>query len=108
MLPSSERLNRLQFNEIASNKDNLVVYNKLGTLKYIAGKTALSVVISRKNEKKAVKRNKLRRRVYSIFNAKKMNIRGILYVSKSSTYFNFMEIKDLFYELMEKTKKTSR
>lgn len=108
MLPSNKRLNRRDFLEILSTPGHIIVYNKLGTLKFVKNnQPALSVVISSKNEKKAVKRNLLKRRIYKIFADQKVDLRGILYVSKNSSNFSFPEIKELFNDLILKIKKNS-
>ena len=109
MLSKKERLSRVQFSEILTNKGILVVYNNLGTLKYVNTATrALSVVTSGKHEKKAVSRNKLRRRVYSLFDKENRSIQGILYASKGAYLLSYGEIKRLFNELLNKTQKTTK
>lgn len=107
MLPKTERLSRAQFSEILENKGFLTVYNRLGTLKYLpsGAKSALSVVTSSKHEKKAVIRNKLRRRIYSLFGKEKRAIRGIFYTAKGSYALGYPEIQTLFNELLKKTAK---
>lgn len=107
MLPKTERLSRAQFSEILENKGFLTIYNRLGTLKYIPSgtKQALSVVTSSKYEKKAVIRNKLRRRLYSLFGKEKSEIMGIFYTAKGSYTLSYLEIQTLFNELLKKTAK---
>ncbi len=107
MLPKTERLSRAQFSEILTNKGFLTIYNRLGTLKYVPSSTkqALSVVTSSKHEKKAVIRNKLRRRLYSLFGKEKRAITGIFYTAKGSYAFSYPEIQTLFNELLKKTTK---
>ena len=108
MLPSQERLSRSQFTDFLTNKGILVVYNKLGTLKYLSSSTkALSVVTSSKHQKKAVLRNKLRRRVYTLFGTKTLQIQGILYTAKTSYVLTYSEIKTLFNELLIKAQKST-
>jgi ribonuclease P protein component len=86
---------------LLKSPDLKVVYNRLGTLKYTHSATpTLSVVVSSKHEKKAVARNKLRRRIYNLPLLKP--ITGIFYVSKQSYSFEYKDIKKLFYELLEK------
>lgn len=109
MLPSIERVPRSEFQNILENKDILVIYNKLGTLKYVPiAPKILSVVTSSKHEKKAVLRNKLRRRIYSLAQTLPIPIQGIFYVAKSSYSLSFPEIKTLFNELLTKAQKTTK
>lgn len=104
MLPSNERLSRQKFQEILENKGLIIVFNKLGTLKYIPSElTRLSVVTSSKHEKRAVLRNKLRRRIYGLF--KKTPIQGVFYVSKGSYVFPYNEIKHLVNDIRTKSTK---
>ncbi len=106
MLSQKERFSRSQFSNILKNKDILVIYNQLGTLKYVkSGEKALSVVTSSKHQKKAVIRNKLRRRVYALFGDANPQIKGILYTSKSIYSLEYIEIQRLFNELLKKTQK---
>lgn len=106
MLPSNERLTRREITEILSNKGIFVVYNQLGTLKYnISTKPGLSVVTSGKHEKTAVKRNKIRRRIYTLFRSHKENIRGVMYISKNSYTLQYSEIQKLFHGLLAKISK---
>ena len=110
MLPSQKRLSRSHFTEFLASKEIKTVFNALGTLKYrksLINKT--SIVISSKHEKRAVYRNKVRRRLYSLFSAhfKANNDQNqyILYVSKQAPSFGHLETKTLFYELIKKTTK---
>ena len=109
MLPSKQRLSRVEFQKILTNKGIFVIFNKLGTLKYIpSSKPACSVVTSSKGEKRAVVRNKLRRRIYSIFGAQNPAIQGILYVSKQSYGMDYQEIRTLFNDLLTKAQKNTK
>jgi ribonuclease P protein component len=103
MLPSSQRLSRRQFQEFLENKGILVAYNRLGTLKYIPGTSQLAVVTSSKIEKKAVVRNKLRRRIYTTFGLERPSIKGVLYVSKQSYTMTHNDVQTLLHELIGKT-----
>ncbi len=110
MLPSRKRLSRLEFTQFLASKDVKVVFNPLGTLKYKKSLISqASVVISSKHEKRAVYRNKLRRRIYSIFEAyfKDNNDQNqyILYISKQAPSFEYSQIKAFLYELLKKTTK---
>lgn len=110
MLPSKKRLSRAQFGVFLKNKDTKTVFNKLGTLKYQkSSQNRASVVISSKQQKSAVKRNTLKRRLYSLFEeyfkkSKDLN-NYILYTSKQSQELNFGEIKELFYAFFKKNTK---
>lgn len=117
MLPSQKRLSRNDFTLFLASKEIKTVFNQLGTLKYKkspenkASATAgrASIVISSKHEKRAVYRNLLRRRLYTLFTAHfKVAIdhnQYVLYVSKQATSFKYSELKTLFYELLKKTTK---
>lgn len=108
MLPSRKRLSRQEFSETLKIRV-FVVYNNLGTLKYHnSGKTLFSVVTSSKHEKKAVLRNKLRRRIYNLVRELDPKISGIIYTSKNSYNLSFDEIKENLYELIKKTKKNTQ
>lgn len=86
------------------------MFNALGTLKYKESPySRVAVVISSKHEKRAVSRNKLRRRLYSLFS---QNIKGsgvtveyIFYTSKQAPRLEYNQIKALFNELLSKTTK---
>ena len=110
MLPSNERLTRAQCFSLLSNTNLLVVFNRLGTLKYLPSSTiGLSVITGSKQEKKAVARNKLRRRLYSIFSKQLVkNLTGMVYVSKHAYSMSFDELTTLFNDLLAKTQKTAR
>lgn len=104
MLPSKERLPRREFKEILENKGLIVIFNKLGTLKYLPSlKTKLSIITSGKHEKSAVKRNKLRRRLYTLFRG--MKVQGLLYTAKNAYTLSFDELKRLTNDLSTKSTK---
>ncbi len=117
MLPSQKRLSRNDFNLFLASKEIKTVFNQLGTLKYkkspknkthaVSGQA--SIVISSKHEKRAVYRNKLKRRLYSLLNTyfKAVSDQNeyILYVSKQAPTLDYQELKTLFHELLKKTTK---
>lgn len=110
MLPSKQRLSRKEFELFLAESGLKTVFNNLGTLKYKKDpKKAFSVVISSKHQKLAVLRNKLRRRLYSLFkdycDTTNTSFVAILYCSKQATKLNQIEIKELFHELLKKTTK---
>jgi RNase P protein component len=107
MLPSSERLTRTQFPSNASHPPFQVVYNPLGTLKYLPFEgIKVAVVTSSKHEKRAVVRNKIRRRLYTLMRG--LSGIYILYVSKSSYTMEYKDIQRLWYELLAKHTKTTK
>ncbi len=108
MLPSQKRLSRSQFGEFMTSRGVKSVFNPLGTLKYKDSTISqASVVISSKTEKRAVYRNKLRRRLYSIFGAHFKagpQAKGfILHTAKQAASFEYKELKTLLNELLQKT-----
>jgi len=110
MLPSTQRLSRTQFTNLLESKDLKSVFNTLGTLKYQKSLTLqASIVISSKIERRAVYRNKLRRRLYSAFKTYSKEFsnggRYILYISKKAPSMGAVELKNLLYELIQKTTK---
>ncbi len=109
MLPSPERFSRQKFTEFLGNKGIFVVFNRLGTLKFLpSAGTTFSVVTSSKAEKKAVIRNRLRRRIYAVVQSQKPRIQGIVYVSKQSYSFSYDDIKTLTTDLLAKAHKASK
>lgn len=110
MLPSTKRLSRYIFTAFLASPGIKTVFNPLGTLKYKEGSGfRASVVISSKYEKRAVSRNKLRRRLYSLFEQYIKDFGGtseyILYTSKQAPKLDYTQIKVLFNELLKKTTK---
>lgn len=110
MLPSKKRLSRDQFGVFLGNKDTKTVFNNLGTLKYQKSfQNKVSIVVSSKQQKSAVKRNALKRRLYSLFEEYFKNNKNsnayILYTSKQAQTLDFDEIRTLFYELFKKNTK---
>ncbi|MFZ4500118.1 MAG: ribonuclease P protein component [Minisyncoccia bacterium] len=112
MLPATARLTRAQCSELLENPKLLVVFNRLGTLKYVPTleNKAFSVITGSKAQKKAVLRNKLRRRLYSLFSTyyktnPKKPIIGMLYASKASYELSFSELSLIFNDLLAKTQK---
>ena len=108
MLASKERFSRSEFTSFLNNKDILVVYNQLGTLKYRKAELCkLSVITGSKHQKKAILRNKLRRRIYTLFRGVDA-IEGVLYTAKASYSLEYKDIQKLFYELLVKTQKNTK
>ena len=114
MLPSYQRLSRSQVTALVSNPEIKVIFNRIGTLKYINSTTrAFTVVTGSKQQKKAVLRNKIRRQLYSIFDAyyqntqKNLYIKSILYISKQVYTMSYQEIQENLYVLLSKIDKNS-
>ncbi|HEY0980412.1 MAG TPA: ribonuclease P protein component [Candidatus Paceibacterota bacterium] len=112
MLPATARLTRAQCSELLKNPKLLVVFNRLGTLKYLLNveMKGFSVITGSKAQKKAVLRNKLRRQLYSLFaqyykDEAKKPISGMLYVSKGVYELSFSELSLIFNDLLAKTQK---
>ncbi|HRH24804.1 MAG TPA: ribonuclease P protein component [Candidatus Paceibacterota bacterium] len=108
MLPSKKRLNRSLFEQLLSFPHKKTVFNNIGTLKYKkAENPRFSIVISSKVEKRAVYRNLLKRRIYSVLSLfikeNDSRIEGVFYISKNATNLNFPELKKSVYELLKKT-----
>jgi ribonuclease P protein component len=107
MLPSIQRLSRPQVSILLANPAIRVVFNRLGTLKYLNHSNittpCFTVVTGSKQQKKAVARNKVRRQLYSLLiQHKQVFFTGMLYVSKNIYGMPYNEIKQHFYRLLEK------
>lgn len=119
MLPSKQRLTRQQFTTLLKNPELKVIFNAVGTLKYVKvgvekqsglkdGKPGpFSVVTGSKHKKRAVLRNKFRRRVYTLFskNPYEINISGVLYASKQVYDMPYDQIKTHLNALLSKINK---
>ncbi len=105
MLPSKQRLSRQQVTDLLKNPEIKVVFNRIGTLKYVKNleNKRFTVVTSSKNQKKAVLRNKVRRQLYSLVpQGENPSFIGIFYVSKGIYNMSFIDIKRYFHELLQK------
>lgn len=102
MLSKKERLSRNSFKTLLLDKTLSIVYNKLGTLKWIPGTPHFSVIVSSRHEKSAVNRNTIRRRLYTIFRQKKPSISAVLYLSKNSYSLTYEELKKNLHDLFKK------
>ncbi len=107
MLPSTKRLTRRQVSSLLETPGLKVVFNRLGTLKYIKttqDKTAFTVVTGSKHQKRAVLRNKIRRQLYTLFDKnEKIAFIGILYVSKQVYDMSYIELKTNLDALVQKS-----
>ena len=108
MLPSSARLSRTEFTAFLAQKGVFGVYNNLGTLKFSFEHKGFAVVTSSKAQKRAVVRNKLRRRIYSLYKQNGCSFGGILYVSKQSYTMEYDQIAGYFDELLAKMHKAAK
>jgi ribonuclease P protein component len=104
MLPSNTRLSRSEVTNLLSTAGVKVVFNRLGTLKYVKSieNKGFSVVTGSKAQKLAVRRNKIRRQLYTLFGQNKPEIQGILYVSKQAYEMSFDQLVFNFNELSKK------
>ncbi len=111
MLPSNKRLSRLEFKSFLEKGSKSTVFNSSGTLKYLPAEILkASVVISSKVEKRAVLRNKTKRRVYSILSLYEKDFGSIFgiyvfYISKNIKNQTFLELKQNIYDLIKKNTK---
>lgn len=107
MLPKKNRFTRAAFDAFVAQQNLKTVYNQLGTLKYAPVGNRFAVVTSSKHEKRAVVRNRLRRRVYNLFYAASVPCSGILYASKQSYSLDMKETKRLFENLLNRAAKSA-
>lgn len=99
MVPSTQRLSRIDFTTLLAQKDLQVVFNRIGTIKYRffqenEGNTPqIAVVSSGKQQKSAVKRNKARRRMYTIVSQSPVfkGVQMIVYLSKNAYDMEYSE-----------------
>ena len=113
-MPTNARLTRAQCSTLLKTPSLRVVFNSLGTIKFIKNtdNKGISVIISSKLIKKAVIRNKMRRRLYTIFcnfykNKDIQPISGMIYVSRHSVLMSFEELERNFNDLLKKTQKNT-
>ncbi len=106
MLSKKNRMNRAQFEQFGA-KTPRSVFNRLGTFKFLLENSNFSVVTSSKHCKKAVFRNRARRRAYMVIGSilkKRTNpLSGVLYLSKHAYSMEFSELKLLLEELFKKS-----
>ena len=101
MLPSQQRLSRIEFDTLLASPDLQVVFCRFGTFKYRkAEKTLISVVTGAKQQKKAVRRNALRRKLYTVFCG--YPVQGIFYASKQAYDASFEELQLHIQIMMQK------
>lgn len=105
MLSRQKHLSRVLWNTLKKTKGVKTTFNSLGTLKVYPKETLyFCVVVSSKHEKKAVKRNRLKRRLSSLFKEKSTVSKDIFIVfpSKKAYDLSYEETKELFSDLFSK------
>jgi ribonuclease P protein component len=100
MLSKRNRFTRAEFDAFTSQSGVKTVYNRLGTLQYVSTGHHFAVVTSGKHEKRAVARNRLRRRLYDRFRSTDVALSGILRVSKQSYTLELSELRSLLDSLL--------
>lgn len=109
MLPSNARLTRAQHAETLADAEIRTVFNKIGTLKFTKNlyNKGFSVVLSKKHEKSAVKRNKIKRQIYTLIRTlhTPISFTGTLYLSKNAYIMEFEQLKNYLNDLLAKTQK---
>jgi ribonuclease P protein component len=112
MISKKKRFTRAEFAAFSAQKTLKQAYNRLGTVKFHTAETfKLAVVTSGKHQKSAVIRNKLRRRVYTIFGRAAENgalpYAIILYASKASYTFPYESIEQNAKDLIAKISRSA-
>lgn len=108
MLPSPQRLSRIEITTLRADPQAHVVFNRVGTFRFYKKNIetkGFSVILSKKHQKKAVKRNTLRRRIYAIVskNPYFLGFRGVLALSGQSYGYSYKELESSITELLQKT-----
>jgi ribonuclease P protein component len=107
MLPSPQRLSRSRVSVLLADPAIKVIFNRLGTLKYLnnlnSGTFGFTVVTGSKQQKRAVARNKIRRQLYSLVRQFPYNsFAGMLYVSKNAYEMTYAELRQYLNALLGK------
>ncbi len=103
MIKKGVILDRYSFDTLIKGRYT-TVYNRCGTIKYIPGSGKIATVISSKQEKRAVYRNKAKRRVKNLFLQSKKDVDCIFYPAKTLFSFQYVEFKEIFSDLLKKIK----
>jgi ribonuclease P protein component len=113
-MPTKARLTRAECSTLLTTPSLQVVFNSLGTLKFVktVSNKGISIITGSKQQKKAVIRNKLRRRLYTLFcqfynNSEKTPVIAMLYVSKHSYTFTYDVLEKEFNALLTKAQKNT-
>ncbi len=102
MLPKKDRFTRENF-DLFLKQNPFSAFNTLGTLRFLPGAQQFTVVVSSKHAKRAIRRNKAKRRAYTIvaaFMKDKKPFTGILYLSKHAHTLSFTEFEGFLKELL--------
>lgn len=94
-------LNRYLFDTLLKGHFK-TVYNRCGTIKYIPGTGKTAIVISSKQEKRAVYRNRIKRWVRNIFSQNRKDVDFIFYPSKAVYSLEYIDFKVLFDDILKK------
>lgn len=115
MLSASTRLTRVQCTSLLKTTSLQVVFNALGTFKYVKNveNKGFSVITGAKQQKSAVARNTLRRKIYTaiaLFYKENSSpiVQGMLYVSKGAYTMNNSDIKGYIYDILAKAQKNTK
>jgi ribonuclease P protein component len=95
---------RAEFTVFIAQSGLKTVYNKLGTLKFLPEGRKFAVVTSSKHEKRAISRNKLRRRAYTYLQTINTPLSGVLYASKQSYALSNDEVQTHLNSLIDHAK----
>lgn len=103
----SRRFTRTELSQFLTKTQKKAIVNSLGTLKYrrTNKKPFFGVITSSAHQKKAVLRNRLKRRIRSIFSKKERTIDAVVYVAKKAYSFSYEEIQNFLEELIALTAK---
>lgn len=107
MPPKQKRLPRALWDSLRGIQGSQSAFSPYGTLKYYPYKMAhFSVVTSSKHEKRAINRNTLKRRIYSLF-TQKAPLSGIyiFFPSKQAYTLSYEALSESFKGLFAKVTK---
>lgn len=107
MPPKQKRLSRALWTSLRAIKGSQSAFSPLGTLKYYPYPTPhFSVVVSSKHEKKAISRNSLKRRIYTLFSKHPIE-KGIFifFPSKQAYTLSYEALSQSFSDLFKKVTK---
>lgn len=102
MLKKSEKLSKKDFSVISNKKILRGQYLDIGYL--LSSKTKVAVVVSKKISKRAVDRNKIKRKVFNIFKEIKLknNYFIVFYPKKETLYLPYEKLKLSILEMSDK------
>ncbi len=102
MLSRNNRFSTSELKGFLENKTLQNSYNQLGTIKYKKEGKRIAIVTNSKHEKLAIKRNKTRRILYTLFREVDLPISAVFYVSKQAYRYDFKKTQELFNEIVKK------